>query len=269
MRTYDTSPGAGPRIETAFAGAGSGMSESRSASIHVLKSPTRAGQYQRPARSAQTLPALRNEMAELVADIDGLPVLVRLFVNDLSVGSAGNDADIHSLLSSTLSRMVDRMGGSLRSDAPSRRPLATVELIAGEESLVPAPPNETALRVGPLQLDLLDRSAKRGDRNIDLRPREFQLLKYMMQRSGKLLTRATLLQEVWHYRFVPETNLVDVHMGRLRRKVDAANELPMIRNVRGAGFVLGAAAVSQDSQPTPAERSVLSLFQKERRNANR
>jgi DNA-binding winged helix-turn-helix (wHTH) protein len=264
MRTYDTSPGAG-RIETAFVGASSGMSNPRSASIHVLKSPTRAGRHQGFARSA----ASRNEMAELVADIDGLPVLVRLLVNDLSAGSAGKDADIHSLLSSTLNRMVDRMGGSLRRGAPSRQPLATVELIAGEESLAPAPSNETALRVGPLELDLLDRSAKRGDRKIDLRPREFQLLKYMMQRSGRLLTRATLLQEVWHYRFVPETNLVDVHMGRLRRKVDGANELPMIRNVRGAGFVLGAAAVSGDSQPTPAERSVLSLFQKARCNTNR
>ena len=161
------------------------------------------------------------------------------------------------------------MGGSPRRDVPSRQPLATVELMAGEESLAPAPSNETALRVGPLQLDLLDRSAKRGDRKIDLRPREFQLLKYMMQRSGKLLTRATLLQEVWHYRFVPETNLVDVHMGRLRRKVDGANELPMIRNVRGAGFVLGAPGVSQDSRPTTAERSVLSLFQKARCNTSR
>jgi DNA-binding winged helix-turn-helix (wHTH) protein len=266
MRTYDTSPDASPRIDTAFVGASSGMSKPRSASIHVLKSPTRAEQHRGFARSAPTPPASRNEMAELVADIDGLPVLVRLLVNDLSIGK---DADIHSLLSSTLNRMVDRMGGSPRRDVPSRQPLATVELMAGEESLAPAPSNETALRVGPLELDLLDRSAKRGDRKIDLRPREFQLLKYMMQRSGKLLTRATLLQEVWHYRFVPETNLVDVHMGRLRRKVDGANELPMIRNVRGAGFVLGATAVSQDSQPTPAERSVLSLFQKERRNANR
>jgi DNA-binding response OmpR family regulator len=208
-------------------------------------------------------------MAELVADIDGLPVLVRLLVNDLSAASVGKDADVHSLLSSTLNRMVDRMGGSLRTDARSGQPLATVELIAGEESLAPAPPNETALRVGPLELDLLDRSAKRGDRKIDLRPREFQLLKYMMQRSGRLLTRATLLQEVWHYRFVPETNLVDVHMGRLRRKVDGANELPMIRNVRGAGFVLGATAVPQDSPPTPAERSVLSLFRKARCNTDR
>jgi DNA-binding winged helix-turn-helix (wHTH) protein len=269
MRTYDASPGTGLRIETAFVGASSGMSEPRSASIHVLKSPTRAGQYQGLARSAPTPPASRNEMAELVADIDGLPVLVRLLVNDLSAGSVGKD-DIPSLLSSTLNRMVDRIGGSpLRSDAPSKQPLATVEFIAGEESLVPAPPNETSLRVGPLELDLLDRTAKRGDRKIDLRPREFQLLKYMMQRSGRLLTRAILLQEVWHYRFVPETNLVDVHMGRLRRKVDGANELPMIRNVRGAGFVLGASPVSQDSRPTPAERSITSLFQEARCNTNR
>jgi DNA-binding response OmpR family regulator len=96
------------------------------------------------------------------------------------------------------------------------------------------------LRVGPLELDLLDRTAKRGDRQIDLRPREFRLLKCMMQRSGKFLTRTTLLKEVWHYKFVPETNLVDVHMGRLRRKIDGPNEAPMIRSVRGAGFILSA-----------------------------
>lgn len=103
-----------------------------------------------------------------------------------------------------------------------------------------AQPNETVLRVGPLELDLIDRTAKRGDRPIDLQPREFHLLKYMMQRIDQLLTRATLFKDVWHYKFVPETNLVDVHMGRLRRKVDGANEAPMICTVRGAGFVLSA-----------------------------
>jgi DNA-binding response OmpR family regulator len=96
------------------------------------------------------------------------------------------------------------------------------------------------LRVGALELDLIGRSAKRGSRPIDLRPREFQLLRYMMQRSDQLLTRAVLLKEVWHYKFTPETNLVDVHMGRLRRKVDGSDEAPMIRTVRGAGFVLSA-----------------------------
>jgi DNA-binding response OmpR family regulator len=111
------------------------------------------------------------------------------------------------------------------------------------------------LRVGSLELDLLDRTARRGDRQIDLRPREYQLLKYMMQRSDTLLTREMLFKDVWHYRFVPETNLVDVHMGRLRRKVDGANEAPMIRNIRGAGFVLSATPVSRESPTKPAEGS--------------
>jgi len=217
-----------------------------------------------------------NEMAELLGDIEGLPIVVRFLVKDLlaELQSAvlAKGTDIHLLLSSALEKMIDRMhGSSLAHDEPSEQARAAIEPLSSRAPSVrpPAPPNETSLRVGPLELDLLDRTAKRGDRKIDLRPREFQLLKYMMQRSGRLLTRATLLQEVWHYRFVPETNLVDVHMGRLRRKVDGANELPMIRNVRGAGFVLGATPVSHDSQPTPAEQSIASLFQKARCNTNR
>jgi DNA-binding winged helix-turn-helix (wHTH) protein len=208
---------------------------------------------------------LRNEMAELVTEIDGLPILVRVLVKDRPAGRQSSDgdfisedADMHSLLSSALGKMVDRMGGSfLRSDDPSKQPLAIVELISGAKPLVPprAQPNETVLRVGSLELDLIDRIAKRGDRPIDLRPREFQLLKYMMQRSDELLTRATLFKDVWHYNFDPETNLVDVHMGLLRRKVDGSNEVPMIRNVRGAGFVLSATPISQGSPTRPLERS--------------
>ena len=98
------------------------------------------------------------------------------------------------------------------------------------------------LRVGPLELDLIERTAKRGDRRIDLLPREFRLLKYMMSRKEQMLTRAMLLEEVWDYKFVPQTNLVDVHMGRLRRKVDEPHEPPMIHNVRGMGFILRAPA---------------------------
>jgi DNA-binding response OmpR family regulator len=207
-------------------------------------------------------PTLRNEMAELLADIDGLPVLVRLLFKDIPAKMQSDfvskGADIHSLLSITLEKIVDRMrGSSLRNDAPSKQPLAIVEFVSSDQPLIelPAPPNETMLRVGPLELDLLDRTARRGDRQIDLRPCEFRLLKYMMQRSDELLTRATLLKDVWHYKFVPETNLVDVHMGRLRRKVDGLNEAPMIRNVRGAGFVLSTTPLSQGSSSKPAERS--------------
>ena len=102
-------------------------------------------------------------------------------------------------------------------------------------------PRETVLLVGSLELDLIDRAAKRGNRQIDLRPREFRLLRYMMQRSDQLLTRADLFIDVWDYKFVPRSNLVDVHMGRLRRAVDGPNEAPMIRTVHGKGFVLSAA----------------------------
>jgi two-component system OmpR family response regulator len=116
-----------------------------------------------------------------------------------------------------------------------------VELIARIEALrLPADTRETKLRVGPLELDLIERTARRGDRSIDLRPREFRLLEYMMRHQDQILTRAMLLKEVWNYKFVPESNLVDVHMGRLRRKVDAPYEPPMIYNVRGVGFVLRA-----------------------------
>jgi DNA-binding response OmpR family regulator len=199
---------------------------------------------------------LRNGTAELLADIEGLPVLVRLLVQDVPAEMRADlvtDADVHSLLSTTLEKVVERMCGSpLRRDDPSKQPLAIVELISSgaPSARPPAPLTETVLRVGPLELDLIDRTAKRGDRRIDLRPREFRLLNYMMQRSDRLLTRATLLKDVWNYKFVPETNLVDVHMGRLRRKVDGPNEPPLIRNVRGVGFVLSATPFQQSSRPT-------------------
>ena len=193
---------------------------------------------------------LPDGMAERLADIEGLPVLVRVLVQDVP---AEMRSDMHSLLSTTLEKAIERMRGSpLRRDASSKQPLAIVELISGgvPSAQLPTSLTDTVLRVGPLELDLIDRTVKRDDREIDLRPREFRLLKYMMQRSGKLLTRATLLKDVWNYKFVPETNLVDVHMGTLRRKVDASNELPMIRNVRGVGFVLSPASFQQSSSTT-------------------
>src|ERR1700677_5086193 len=154
--------------------------------------------------------------------------------------------------------MVDRMREpSIPTDRASKQQLPIVELTSGGKPSADLPdlPNETVLRVGSLQPDLLDRTARRGDRKIDLRPREFQLLRYMMQRSEKLLTRAILFKDVWHYKFVPDTNLVDVHMGRLRRKIDGSSEAPLIRNIRGAGFVLSATPVVQDSSTIAPDRS--------------
>jgi DNA-binding winged helix-turn-helix (wHTH) protein len=260
MRTHNTSRDTPDRTDAAFIGADSAISEPRSGSMHLLNSSTRSGGHRSAVGSTRLPPRLQNKMTEVLANIDGLPILVRFHVQDIPAEMqsefVSRGADIHSLLSTTLEKMVDRMRGSCpRTDAPSKTPLAIVELMSSGEPLarLPAPLNQTVLRVGPLELDLLDRSAKRGHRRIDLRPREFHLLKYMMQRSDKLLTRATLLKEVWHYKFVPETNLVDVHLGRLRRKVDGSNEAPLIRNVRGEGFVLSATPLSQGSAPRPAD----------------
>jgi two-component system, OmpR family, response regulator len=147
------------------------------------------------------------------------------------------------LVLSALGAVDDRVRGlRMGGDDYLTKPFAVVELIARVEALLrrPVESRETTLRVGPLELDLIERTAKRGERVIDLLPREFRLLEYMMQRSDQLLTRAMLLEEVWNYKFVPATNLVDVHMGRLRHKVDGPDEPPMIHNVRGSGFILRA-----------------------------
>src|SRR6476660_1862114 len=149
------------------------------------------------------------------------------------------------LVLSALGAVDDRVRG-LRAggDDYLTKPFATLELIARIEALLrrPADSRDTVLRLGPLELDLMERTAKRADRVIELLPREFRLLEYMMRRKDQVLTRAMLLEEVWKYKFVPQTNLLDVHMGRLRHKVDEANELPMIHNVRGVGFILRAPA---------------------------
>lgn len=145
------------------------------------------------------------------------------------------------LVLSALGAVDDRVRGlRMGGDDYLTKPFAVVELIARIEALLrrPVESRETTLRVGPVTLDLIERTAMRGERKIDLLPREFRLLEYMMRRSDQLLTRAMLLEEVWNYKFVPATNLVDVHMGRLRHKVDGPDETPLIHNVRGAGFIL-------------------------------
>ena len=122
------------------------------------------------------------------------------------------------------------------------KPFALAELAARIEALLrrPASGPETLLRVGPLELDLVARTARRGGRMLDLLPREFRLLEYMMRRAGQTVTRAMLFEDVWNYRFTPRSNLVDVHMGRLRRKLDGLLEVELLSNVRGIGFVLDA-----------------------------
>jgi DNA-binding winged helix-turn-helix (wHTH) protein len=262
MRVHDVRRDAPDRTDPEFIGADTTISQPGSASIHLLNSPAPSGGHRSDVWSTRTQPDLKNEMAELLADVDGLPILLRLRVQDISPEMQSEYAfDVHSLLSSTLEKMFDRMSGSCRrADSPSIQPVVVVDVIPSGKPMVwlAVPKSETTLRVGPLELDLLDRTAKRGDRQIDLRPREFRLLKYMMQRSEHVLTRDILLKEVWNYKFVPETNLVDVHLGRLRRKIDGPNEVPMICSVRGAGFVLSANPLAQGTLPRPVEPSTAS-----------
>jgi two-component system, OmpR family, response regulator len=147
------------------------------------------------------------------------------------------------LVLSALGAVDDRVRG-LRAggDDYLTKPFATMELVARIEALLrrPAHSRATTLQVGQLKLDLIERTAKRGDRVIELLPREFRLLEYMMRRKDQMVTRTMLLEDVWNYKFIPQTNLVDVHMGRLRHKVDLAHEPAMIHNIRGVGFILRA-----------------------------
>jgi two-component system, OmpR family, response regulator len=168
----------------------------------------------------------------LLPGMDGLTIVEALRKEDIRTPV---------LILSALGAVDDRVRGlRMGGDDYLTKPFAIVELLARIEALLrrPVDSRETVLRVGPLVLDLIARTATRGDREIDLLPREFRLLEYMMQRNGQLLTRAMLLEEVWNYKFVPATNLVDVHMGRLRHKVDEPGDAPMIHNIRGSGFIL-------------------------------
>ncbi len=170
----------------------------------------------------------------MVPGLDGLAVLEAL---------RSTGVQTPALVLSALTDVDERVRG-LRAggDDYLGKPFALSELVARVEALLRRPVigPETVLRVGPLHLDLVTRSARRGTRTLDLLPREFRLLEYMMRRAGQTVTRAMLFQDVWNYNFMPRSNLVDVHMGRLRRKLNGPGEEDLLFNVRGIGFVLEA-----------------------------
>lgn len=145
-----------------------------------------------------------------------------------------------ALVLSALGSLDDRVRG-LRAggDDYLAKPFALVELVARVQALLRRPneTRDTRLIAGPLDLDLLAGTATRAGRALDLLPRELKLLDYLVRRPGRIVTRSMLLQDVWGYTFEPNSNVVDVHLGRLRRKVDADGEPQLIRNVRGRGYV--------------------------------
>ncbi|PWC85771.1 XRE family transcriptional regulator [Azospirillum sp. TSH100] len=157
--------------------------------------------------------------------------------------AAGNDTPV--LFLSALGSVDDRVKGlKAGGDDYLTKPFAFSELLARIEVLVRrrgAAQPQTRLSVGDLELDLLSRSVKRSGKPIDLLPREFSLLEYLMRNAGSVVTRTMMLENVWDYHFDPQTNVIDVHIARLRQKIDKDFPTPLIHTVRGAGYSLRAA----------------------------
>ena len=149
-----------------------------------------------------------------------------------------------ALIISALGEIDDRVRG-LRAGGDDYlvKPFAFAELLARVEALARRSATvvkETVLRVGDLELDLVTRTVRRGGRDIALLPREFQVLEYLVRNADQVVPRAMLLQHVWDLHFDPTTNILDVYVGRVRRKVDGAQAYPLIHTVRGVGFCVRA-----------------------------
>ncbi len=173
----------------------------------------------------------------MLPTLDGLGVIERL-------RAAGVRTPV--LILSALNAVDQRVQG-LRAGGDDYlcKPFAFDELLARLEALVrrsrdPATP--IALEVADLEMDLLERTVTRAGQGIDLLPREFTILEYLMRHAGQVVTRTMLLENVWHYHFDPQTNVIDVHISRLRRKIDRDFPTPLLHTIRGTGYRLGGPA---------------------------
>ena len=171
----------------------------------------------------------------MLPQIDGLTIVSTL-------RAAGNATPV--LILSALGEVDDRVRG-LRAGGDDYlvKPYAFVELHARLDSLLrrgQAKATETVLRVADLEMDLIARTVHRDGIAIELKPQEFRLLEYLMRNAGQPVTRTMLFENVWDYHFDPQTNVIEVHISRLRAKIEAPGEKPLIQTVRGAGYCLRA-----------------------------
>jgi two-component system OmpR family response regulator len=169
----------------------------------------------------------------LPGNIDGLGIIEAL-------RKSGNRTPI--LILSALNNVDERIKG-LRSggDDYLTKPFAFGELLARVDALGRRSVDHAAerlLQVGDLRMDLLSRRVTRGSRTINLQPREFKLLEYLMRHANQVVTRTMLLEAVWDYNFDPQTNVVDVHISKLRQKLELDKERPLVRTVRNAGYMM-------------------------------
>jgi len=174
----------------------------------------------------------------LPGGIDGLRVLETV---------RGQKNSVPVLILSALGEVDDRVKGlKAGGDDYLTKPFAFAELLARVEALARRGKGEspvTKLVVDDLELDLLSRQVKRAGQKIDLQPREFRLLEFLMRHDGQVVTRTMLLEGVWDYHFDPQTNVIDVHVSRLRQKVDKPFPTQLIHTVRNAGYMLRAESV--------------------------
>ncbi|MFV0298114.1 MAG: response regulator transcription factor [Hyphomicrobiaceae bacterium] len=173
-------------------------------------------------------------MDRMLPRCDGLSVIQ-------AIRQAGNKTPV--LILSALGEVDDRVKGlKAGGDDYLTKPFALTELLARVEALARrASPDETVTRysVGDLVLDRLTHKVQRGGENILLQPREFRLLEYLMRNAGQVVTRTMLLETVWDYHFDPQTHVIEVHVSRLRGKIDKGFDKPLLHTVRGAGYMIG------------------------------
>ncbi len=197
--------------------------------------PVLAGSLQEAEEKAQSSTFDCAILDLMLPDGDGIELIRRL-------KESGFTAPILIL---SAKRSVDErvLGLQTGGDDYLTKPYAVAELMARLRNLVKraetvSPEQRTVLRVQDLTLDLLRREARRGDQVLDLTTREFSLLEFLCRNAGRMVTRSMILDKVWGMRIDPETNVVDVHIYRLRNKMERHGEVPMLRTVRGMGYVL-------------------------------
>jgi len=217
------------------------IEDDRDAAAYLVKAFREVGHVADHAADGVTGYDLAREGGYDVAVVDRM--LPKMDGLSLIGALRAQNVDTPILILSALGQVDDRVKG-LRAggDDYLAKPYAFSELLARVDALARRRPKgateETVYRIADLELDRLSHKVTRGGAEIPLQPREFRLLEYLMQHAGKVVTRTMLLESVWDYHFDPQTNVIDVHISRLRAKIDKDFDPPLLHTVRGAGYMI-------------------------------
>jgi len=219
------------------------VEDDKDAASFIAKALTEAGHVVDTANDGEDALTIASDSHDVLIVDRMMPKLDGLaLVEQLRAGGMTTPV----LFLSALGKVDDRVAGlQAGGDDYLVKPFAMVELLARVEALSRrkgAPDAQTVLTCGDLSMDLISRDVKRAGQRIDLQPREFKLLEYLMRNADRVVTRTMLLEHVWDYHFDPQTNVIDVHISRLRGKIDKGFDVPLLETVRGAGYRLHAPA---------------------------